>query len=226
MKQLNTALWWIAAAVASASKMFAVAPELSTNPFQHIAVANVFRLHAPPVAIKPEPVKLPLPAMALTGIVDGYNRVLALLEVSWPNQPKLSFKLGPGESEGGVEVLRVDIKAGTIEVRISDTVTNLALNRTASPTAGPAKPVASPGAISANTVPSPVQPQLGRDETALIIEAERERLRQAGDPQANLMPITHLTPSGAPGTEVPSDQTQSSDGSIIPALQRPASQRR
>jgi hypothetical protein len=42
------------------------------------------------------------------------------------------------------------------------------------------------------------QPQYNftRDETALIVEAERERLKQAGDPRASIMPPTHLTPAG------------------------------
>jgi hypothetical protein len=180
--------------------MFAVAPEVSTNPFQHIAAANIFRLRTPAAESIAPQVKPPLPPIALTGIVDGYGELFALLEVSAANAPKMSLKLGPGESEGGVEVLRVDIKAGTVEVRISDTITNLVLNRIAPPM--PAKPSAQPvTAISQNAVPSLAQPKLGRDETALVIEAERERLRQAGDPTATLMPITHLRPAGAPGTE-------------------------
>jgi hypothetical protein len=59
-------------------------------------------------------------------------------------------------------------------------------------------------------------PQLTRDESALIIEAERERLRQSGDPLANLMPVTHLTPSGAPGTEVLNPNGQQ-DASTTPS---------
>jgi hypothetical protein len=38
----------------------------------------------------------------------------------------------------------------------------------------------------------PAQSQLTREESALIMEAERQRLRQAGDPQVRLMPMTHL----------------------------------
>jgi hypothetical protein len=224
MTHLKTAAWCFVAMFASALRMFAVAPEVSTNPFQHIAAANIFRLRTPAAESIAPQVKPPLPPIALTGIVDGYGELFALLEVSAANAPKMSLKLGPGESEGGVEVLRVDIKAGTVEVRISDTITNLVLNRIAPPM--PAKPSAQPvTAISQNAVPSLAQPKLGRDETALVIEAERERLRQAGDPTATLMPITHLTPAGAPGTEAFSGDLQPASANSVGPLQRRSSQR-
>jgi hypothetical protein len=197
MKHSKVRVWCIAAVFACAPRLFAVAPEAS--PFQSIAVANIFRLREPE---KPKPIdkpQPPLPPIGLTGIVDGYGKLFALLEVSPPNQAKMFLKLERGQREGEIEVLNLDIKAGIAEVNISGTVTNLVLNR--NPSAPP--PTATKPSLTTGAVPAPLpsQPQLSRDESALIIEAERERLRQAGDPMANIMPITHLTPAGAPGTD-------------------------
>jgi hypothetical protein len=58
---------------------------------------------------------------------------------------------------------------------------------------------------------APQQPQLTHDEAAFVIEAERERLKQSGDGLANLMPITHFTPAGAPGT-LPSENADPNSG--------------
>jgi hypothetical protein len=66
------------------------------------------------------------------------------------------------------------------------------------------------------------QPQISHEAGAVMIEAERLRLQDAGDPLANAMPTTRLTPPGAPGT-LPSDpatgtpQTQNS-GTGVPSL--------
>src|SRR5947208_9460690 len=116
MKRLKTTLCSLAATILGANCAFGTAPESSSNPFQNIPVANVFRLHAPVVPPTLPVPKPPLPPMALTGIFDGFSKLFAFLEVSPPNQPKIWLKLGPGESEGGVEVLTVDIKTGTVDV--------------------------------------------------------------------------------------------------------------
>jgi hypothetical protein len=59
--------------------------------------------------------------------------------------------------------------------------------------------------------------QLTPEASALLIEAERERLQQSGSPLANLMPITRATPAGAPGSvQAPST------GPETPTPQQPA----
>src|ERR1043166_4619715 len=186
-------------------------PATPTNPFGNIATANVFRLRQPP---EPERIKIPdppLPQVILTGIFDGFDKVRVLLEVTPPNQPKIFLTLYPGQQEGKIEVLKADVKAGTVEAKVSGIVTHLVLNRN-TPQPAVAATSRPPAGVAPTPVPlSPAPPQLNRDQSALIIEAERERLRQAGDPMANLMPITHLTPAGAPGTEASEFQPSSAD---------------
>src|SRR5206468_253998 len=158
-----------------------------------------------------------------------------------PDQPKKSFyTLAEGDQQDEVKVLKIDDKAGSVEVSLMGTVTNLTFSAKMPPAAPPGAPpgqpnpgipppmstginpaTGAPGGFQRTLPGRPIrsnnpaeggvapqgsaasgQPQtqsiaesLNRDETALVIEAERERLRQSGDPLANLMPITHLTPS-------------------------------
>ncbi len=56
---------------------------------------------------------------------------------------------------------------------------------------------------TASLSPQQQAAQLSPEANALLIEAERERLQQAGNPLANLMPITRATPTGAPGMLTP-----------------------
>ena len=206
---------------------YALAPDLAGDPFQDIVLANVFRLQ-PPTVKPPEPVKVtPLPPIALTGILDGFNRKLAFLEailpVMPPNQAKPSFlTLAEGELAGEIQVLRIDVKAGTVTVKLCGIVTNLNLNINALKAPG-SVPLRTPSLVAAAPLPTSSQPisQLSRDEYAFMIEAERERLKQSGDPTANLMPPTHLTPAGAPGTEVLVEGAQPTElNPITPAWKR------
>ena len=202
------------AAFALGSVSFGAGVDDSSNPFQSIPRANVFGLHDPPKAVELPPPKMPLPPMKLTGVLDGWGKLLACLEVGLPPAPpnpaKTSFlTLSPGESADGVEMLNINVKAGTAQVKVMNIVTNLTLNNNVPPSA-PATP---PQPVPTLNRQLPSLPSgsstagLSRDQNALIIEAERERLHQAGDLRANLMPMTHLTPTGAPGTEAPSSST-------------------
>jgi len=233
------------------------------NPFQSIVDRNVFGLKAPPPPpAPPEPPKPPLPPIALTGIMTGIGKKRALLEGVMPAKPpepskKSFYTLAEGEQQDEVRVLKIDEKAGSVEINLMGTVTNLTFAAKMPPSAP--QPGAPPGQPIPG-IPSPVntgvnpamapggfnrslpgrplrvnpdggvaptsglpgaasygqpqasaqtqaQPQFSRDESALIIEAERQRLKEAGDPLANLMPVTHLT-SEAQGAAAGSDGTQ------------------
>lgn len=208
---------YLAAAMVFSLVAYGTNPGPSENPFQIIARANLFRLHDPPLPVQPDPVKTALPPMKLTGIIHGFGKLLAFLEVGLPptapSAAKISFlTLSPGESSGEIEVLNVNVEAGSAQVKTFGVVTNLYLVSNVPqfppslprhpPTATAAAPLSPPSASSPVT-------GLNRDDAALVIEAERERLRLAGDPRANLMPPTHLTPAGAPGTEESSPPLQS-----------------
>jgi hypothetical protein len=145
--------------------------------------------------------------MKLTGVLDGWGKLLAFLELGAPPAPpnpaKTSFlMLSPGESESGVEIVSVNVKAGTASVKVMNIVTNLTLNNKVPPAGMPVQPAATYRQLP-SLPPSLPAAGLSHDQNALVIEAERERLRQAGDMRANLMPVTHLTPTGVPGNEGP-----------------------
>lgn len=232
MRHFGKALVWTLVGIATGTVVYGITPDLSANPFQNITLANVFRLQPPPAEpappVKPNP---PLPPIALTGIRDGYGKMQALIQVVLPAVPPNPAKttyltLAQGERDGEIQVLKIDVKAGTVEVKLFGTVTNLCLNSNA-PTAPAPVPLRNPNLAAPLPDPTASQPisqpisQLNRDEYALVIEAERERLRQAGEPTANLMPPTHLTPAGAPGTEVFSEGGQATEAtSMTPMRQK------
>jgi hypothetical protein len=190
------------ACIVAGTDAYGLAPDASGHPFKEIVDANVFRLRPPPIQSLPPEIPKPLPMFTVTGM-GGFGKKFVLLEGWLP--AKQFFNLAQGERVGEVEVLRIDEKAGVVEMKIFGTVTNLSFERNGLKYPG-STPSAAPGSVSPSQVTHlPPQPQLNRDENALVIETERERLRQAGDPRANLMPPTHLTPAGAPGTEVSSE---------------------
>src|SRR5947207_5105090 len=129
------------------------------NPFQSIVDRNVFGLKPPPPpATPPPPPPPPLPPIALTGIMTGIGKKRALLEAVMPakppEQPKKSFyTLSEGEQEGDIKVLKIDDKAGAVEVNLLGTVTNLTFASRMPPSAPP--PAAPPGQPVPG-IPSPV----------------------------------------------------------------------
>ena len=209
MKNLATALIFALCTVAIGIPSFGAAADSSAKPFDGIPRANVFGLHDPPIPVGPPPPQIPLPPMKLTGILEGWGKLLAFLELGAPPVPPnpaktLFLTLSPGESESGLEVLSVNLKAGTASVRVMNIVTNLTLNNNLPPAAPtPPQPAPTLNRQFAPLSSGPPAAGLSRDQNALVIEAERERLRQSGDIRANLMPVTHLTPTGAPGNEGP-----------------------
>jgi hypothetical protein len=209
MKNLGMALIFAVLTLGMGAASFGAA-DPSANPFQGIPRANVFGLHEPPGPIATPPPPIPLPPMKLTGVLDGWGKLVACLEVGVPPAPpnpaKTSFlTLSPGESADGVEVLIVNAKAGTAQVKVMNVVTNLTLNSNVPPApATSARPAPALNRQLPRLPSGSPAAGLSRDQNALVIEAERERLHQADDLRANLMPVTHLTPTGAPGTETPS----------------------
>src|SRR5437016_1773545 len=114
------------------------------NPFQSIVDRNVFGLKPPPAPpAPPEPPKPPLPPIALTGIMTGIGRKnRALLEgvmpAKPPDQPKKSYyTLSEGEQDGEVKVLKIDANAGSVEISLMGTVTNLTFAAKMPPAAPP-----------------------------------------------------------------------------------------
>jgi hypothetical protein len=92
---------------------------------------NVFGLKPPPAPPDPEVNKPPPPKITLTGITTILGNKRALLKFTPPvtkagEQPKeQAFTLAEGQGEGGLEVLEIDEKAGTVKVNNYGTVATI-----------------------------------------------------------------------------------------------------
>jgi len=83
-----------------------------TNPYLAIAEHNVFGLLPPP---KISSVDSAPPEIILNGIMVEFGRKYALFKA--PGLPAKNYFLGEGERAGEIELLSVDVKTGTVEIR-------------------------------------------------------------------------------------------------------------
>jgi hypothetical protein len=104
------------------SKVFA---EASRNPYSSIAARNVFRLKdPPPPTVLPQPTPpRPTPSLLLTGIADFTIAKWAFVTRTDPGQPPKSYTLSVGEREGGLELIAMDVKNGSVTLRVDGTET-------------------------------------------------------------------------------------------------------
>jgi hypothetical protein len=92
----------------------------SADYYNQIPKRNLFGLHEPVPQVV-EPPKLQLPRIVLNGIATMGSK-LAFLKVQTPPKPgeqqqaEQSFTLTEGQREGGIEILQINEKAGTIRV--------------------------------------------------------------------------------------------------------------
>lgn len=99
------------------------------NPYQPIIDRNIFALKDPPPAPDPaEANKPPAPNVFLTGITTIFGNKRALIKTTptpGPLKPGMekpteqSYVLAEGQREGDVEVLKIDEKAGTVQLRLA-----------------------------------------------------------------------------------------------------------
>ena len=197
----------------------ALVSETSANPYEGISTRNVFALKPPLALTAPPDSTVPPSNITLCGITDILGRKQALLKAQVPPRPPAqpakeeSYILTEGQSEGGVEVLAIDQKAGTVKVNNHGAIQTLdfANNGTKLPAASSLPMAAVPGLApvpvmayshpppasgSKDNQPIPVPQQIPgvtADQQAVLIEAERERLQQSGDETFKLMPPTQFS---------------------------------
>jgi hypothetical protein len=213
MKQTGKLL----ACVLGAARLCAELPAVAdgANPYQAIADRNVFGLHPPTKQdTTPEVVKPPPPNITLSGIWTFGGKKEAVLRAMVPSkpgeQPKLqSFIMSEGQREGEIEVIQIDEKNLKVMVNNFGNTMTLDFDKNGVRMAG--------GGVGAQANPSPYgaptyggpaygntaqlqtasKAPLSREDSTIIIEAERERLRHQGSDLANLMPATPMTPGQA-----------------------------
>jgi hypothetical protein len=120
--------------------------------YSRIPLRNLFGLHEP-VQVQPEIVKPQLPKIVLNGVATLGGK-LAFLKVQYPPKPgepqpgqigEQSLTLSEGQREGGIEMLEINDKAGTIRVNNSGTEMTVGFDKDASKVAK-TPPAGQPGA--------------------------------------------------------------------------------
>jgi hypothetical protein len=134
MKRVRTILLCLPAGLGLVVGANAAAATPSSNPYQQISEANVFRLR-PPQVHPVEPARPPLPRVTLTGIVTMGSHKRALLKVQWPDHPpepakEESYLLAEGQQEGPIEILSIDEKRERVEVSVAGSELEVTFDRT------------------------------------------------------------------------------------------------
>ena len=104
----------------------------SRDPYQRIAERNMFDLRLVTEPQPPPPPPMPMPSIWLNGITDILGKKQVLMKVRFPPKPSAppveeSYILTEGQREGDIEILAIDVKAGTVRVKIIDTIMDLSL---------------------------------------------------------------------------------------------------
>jgi hypothetical protein len=111
-----------------------VLAEGSSNPYHTIIGRNAFRLKDPPPPQAPPPVVAPAPTVKviLTGITTIFGKTRALLEITEQEPGKTAATRKPvmreGESDGGVEVISINMEKGLVRIRSGGSETNISFD--------------------------------------------------------------------------------------------------
>jgi len=149
--------------VAFATGVQAVVPGSTGQNYNAIAQRNLFGLKEPPPRQEPPPTPPPaLPKVILTGLTDILGFQVAFLKVQYPAKPgepakEQSLTLKEGERDGDIEVVDIDLRAETVQVKNSGTLMPVTFDKLP-PTPAPAPATVSnmssnPGMV-APTVPN------------------------------------------------------------------------
>lgn len=190
------------------------------NPYKAIVARNAFALVPLPQIDPggpPEPPKPP-PNVKLTGITKLSGIVRALLMVTpvgGAAKDPLYLSLKAGQQDGDVQVLAIDDKHGQVSIKMNNQVSTLDFDKDGIKVANLPVAAAIPGVLNRPGLPAvpipppkpperPVRgekveiPKMTPEVQTIAIEVERERLKQAGDDSAKLLPTTELTPDNSP----------------------------
>jgi hypothetical protein len=180
--------------VVSFATLNASALEAQQSPYNKIAGRNVFQLHAPVVVnVEGPPKTSPLRKATLTGITTILERQVAFITIEGTkSQPAEAVMIGKGQAVNGIEVKVIDEKAGAVRI-LNDGKLQI-LNF---------EPATASGLQSdqgLRAAPLPSFPARARSEAAMtseeqtaLIELQRVKLEQEGNPIHALLPPTELT---------------------------------
>jgi uncharacterized membrane protein YgcG len=132
--------------------------DAESNPYRVISQHSVFGLVPPQPVATTNATDSP-PDIVLNGIMVIFDRKYALFKL--PANKGKSYLLGEGQSDGEIELLSVDDRAGLIKINNHGVVQTVALAKPPAPSVAPAAASAAdvannPQPVSAEGIPQPV----------------------------------------------------------------------
>ena len=181
--------------VISFAAVDAGALEVQQSPYDKIAERNLFQLHAATVLIKDSaPKPPPLRKVTLTGITTILKRTVAFITIEGTKgQPAESMMIEESQALDGIEVRAIDEKAGVVKILNGDEMQILNFELPNSSGTQPSQPRMIPSAPAPQMQVRPEATLTSEEQTALI-ELQRIKFQQEGNPSRLLLPPTELTP--------------------------------
>jgi hypothetical protein len=176
--------------------------EPASEQYGQIPARNLFGLHEPVVQTN-EPVKPQLPKIQLNGIATTPSKI-AFLKAQSPAKPgeqpqgEQSYTLGEGQREGGIEILEINEKAGTIRVNNAGTEMTIGFDKDAGKVGGTPPP---------GPTTSRVPPNIG---------AKIRSMNPGVSGYQRMIPTTTQVPAQSQPPSAPSAQTP-----VQPLIQQP-----
>ena len=173
----------------------ALALDIQPCPYDKIPERNLFQLHAPATLIVEPPSKPPqIRKATLTGIHTILGRPVAFLTIEGTkSQSAELLTLRQGQALSGIEVKSIDEKAAVVRILNNGELQILTFEAAKSPgMPSSPSPVASPPPAS----PEKMGPEslMTPEEQVALIELQRIKFKQEGDPTDMILPPTELTP--------------------------------
>jgi hypothetical protein len=177
--------------LAMAATLNANALEVRPSPYDKIPERNLFQLH-PPIAAKVDVENKPPPLRkaTLTGITTILGTRLAFITIeASKSQPAELATLAEGQALGGIEVKDIDDKAAMVRILNEGEVQILTFEAAKSSGLPPSgSPISSPPA--ALPVQARVEATMTPEEQAALIELQRIKFKQEGNPTHLILPPT------------------------------------
>jgi len=169
--------------------------EARQSPYDKIVESNLFKLQAKPILPPPPPPVNQPPKVALTGITTILGKRLAFISVEGTKlHPTESMILAEGQAANGIEVKGIDEKAGVVRIFNCGElqILNFEVPKASGMRANPA-PMASPS--PAAPVQARLESLMTPEEQTALIELQRIKFQQEGNPIHVILPPTDLNPN-------------------------------
>lgn len=169
----------------------AFASDIPSTPFREIANRNSFGLKPPVERWESPPPVSPLPKIRLAGITTILGRKIAFLIItgSEPGGLRECLVLGQGERQHEIEITDIDERAGIVKVSNGGEKQTLNFYHADDNTSNRL-----PVSVSSTPNSSVTPDWLSPEEQIILMEAQRVKAIQDGDPIAKILPSKELMP--------------------------------